>query len=174
MSISTNTFSPNTLSGYTSTFALGLCAEIPDLTSNAHACQGQITCPSSTVPWPSGPPRCGHSLPSAVNSPLTLATQKIVFPACISLTWPAIGNSALPQIRTNSLIPVLIDSPTQMASFYRNARARVSCYSAHATLFKICLHHSHHRRRNQPPASSGAQTAPSQWTIRWSAATAQP
>ena len=41
----------------------------PVVTSNAHACHGHITAPSSIHPAPSGPCRCGQTFPIADNSP---------------------------------------------------------------------------------------------------------
>ena len=106
-SISTSTSAPSTFNGYTRTLPVSGASASPVSTSNAHACQGHITAPSSIHPAPSGPCRCGQTFPIADNVPSTLAKQ-IGTPlpsrptASASLTSSVPGASPTPHNRTHS------------------------------------------------------------------------
>src|SRR5579872_946807 len=85
------------------TFKLGLWSTAPVLGSYCQPCHGQTTFPSSTVPWPSGPPRCRQMLSMAEYSPATLATQMTFSPAVNSLACPSVGSSDLAVILMNAI-----------------------------------------------------------------------
>src|SRR5579884_3349713 len=95
--ISTSTSSPSTLIGYTATRSDEFSSGTPVLALYCHPCHGQITLPSITMPWPSGPPRCTQTLSIADNSPSTLATQTNLPPTLNSLASPGSGRSDLLQ-----------------------------------------------------------------------------
>src|SRR6266852_7579863 len=90
-SIITSPFS--TLTGYTATFALGLCAASPVFGSHCQPCHGQTSLLPSIIPCPSGPPRCRHTLSMAEIVPFTLATQMVLLPQGNSLASPSGGSS---------------------------------------------------------------------------------
>src|SRR6266852_899322 len=90
---STSTSPLSILSGYTATFALGLCAASPVFGSHCQPCHGQTSLLPSIIPCPRGPPRCRHTLSMALIVPLTLATQMTLSPQGNSFASPSAGSS---------------------------------------------------------------------------------
>lgn len=100
--ILTSTSSADNLTSNTSTFARGEWTATPVFTSKAQACHGQMSLPSSTMPCPSGPPRCGHTLSMAASCPFEFAMQ-ITLPAqSASRASPGGGSSEAAITLTNS------------------------------------------------------------------------
>ncbi len=118
-SICTSTSSPSTRTGYTSTLPFSGAAAIPVVTSNAQACQGHSTAPSSIHPPPNGPCRCGQTFPSADSRPSTFAKQIGKPRASASITSPTLGASAAPHNRTHCPTP---------ASFNRTYYCLLRCH----------------------------------------------
>jgi hypothetical protein len=93
--ISMYTSAPLIVSSYVGTFTPAFRVVSPVLGSNSQPCQGQRSLPFSSVPCPSGPPQCGHTLSMAYNSPSRFTTQTSLPSTKTSITLPHSGKSDL-------------------------------------------------------------------------------
>lgn len=93
----------------------------PVFGSNCQPCHGHTSFPSSTRPWPSGPPQCGHTLSVAHNSPFTLAMHTLFPSAMNSFALPHAGKSDLTVTLTKTSSDCISSPPSirQTASFQK-------------------------------------------------------
>jgi len=86
-----NTFSSSMLTSYIVRRTLACRGVSPVFGSNCQPCHGQMSLLSSILPWPRGPPQCGHTLSVTQIVPFTFAMHTVLPFATNSCALPDAG-----------------------------------------------------------------------------------